>query len=176
MWKSHVFSSPLWIAIYLVNVFGFSCRNFKKIWGLGDASLVFTFLKKMGSYRLNIHTKKAVSDTGQSQVNYNQNLKTLLWAFRNHFYQMIWIESVESFLLLNMCWILQRSMSIAQHQQANPTPGGPGGQAPTEVDWCFIIHSVQVVCWHETWFMHMHIFRIDFHFCKIDTHLEVGKF
>ncbi|XP_052698028.1 cilia- and flagella-associated protein 70-like isoform X9 [Crassostrea angulata] len=28
----------------------------------------------------------------------------------------------------------QRSMSIAQHQQANPTPGGPGGQAPTERD------------------------------------------
>lgn len=152
---------------------------------MGDASLVFTFKKKMGSYRLNIHKKKLFQTLDmQSQVNYNQNLKTLrekislpmLWAFRNRLYQMIWIESVESFLLLNMCWILQRSMSIAQHQQANPTPGGPGGQAPTEVDWCFIIHSVQVVCWHETWFMHMHIFRIDFHFCKIDTHLEVGKF
>lgn len=149
--------------------------------GVGITS-IHIFKKKKIDYRLIIY-KKAISDTGQSQVNYNQNLKTLKkkcpyqWCGHLETTFIRWFElSVERFLLLNMCWILQRSMSIAQHQQANPTPGGPGGQAPTEVDWCFIIHSVQVVCWHENWFMHMHNFRIDSHFCKIDTHLDVGKF
>lgn len=87
--------------------FGFSCRNLKKIGGLGLASLVFTFSKKKKiDYGLIIY-KKAISDTGQSQVNYNQNLKTLrkkmslpmLWAFRNNFYQMIWIECRKIFVV-----------------------------------------------------------------------------
>lgn len=58
----------------------------------------------------------------------------MLWAFRNNFESDDLNRECFVVLLLNMCWILQRSMSIAQHQQANPTPGGPGGQAPTEVD------------------------------------------
>lgn len=87
--------------------FGFSCRNFKNRGiGVGITSIHIFKKKKKIDYRLIIY-KKAISDTGQSQVNYNQNLKTLkkkmslpmLWAFRNNFYQMIWIECRKIFVV-----------------------------------------------------------------------------